>query len=661
MQRILLVLCFILPIPAQILQTVAATSLPSQYVSQSAGSDSNDGLSEKTAWQTLAKVNAATLLAGNTVGIKSSDTWRETLTPGQSGNAGAAITFTSYGSGTQPQINGANLITGWSADTGTSTYAPYTTVADLTGSWNFRMLIPANTFSGSGTAISIVVTPNTTTPGTVVAFIGQQASSGNLSDMTGVISQFLFGGSSSAHTLVANTPLTSDTLMLTYDQTKTYVISLGITGANGYYNGGGTPAAYFKSGANGSAGTAILAGMTAGNQSYGLTSATLTGAGVANVWNATDSTQPYIVAFNGTTGTIETSKAALTGANEWFWGTNTLSVYSTSNPTSAYTSPGIEAGTRLYGVNGTKNYTSFSGLEIKYTNARGVSSTGTNAVISGDTIHDLGGADGGGFGEGVLIQGANSIVNGNSIYKINRGGIDINAANSIVVNNTLHDNWNGVAYPSGSGYDISVVSVNGSLISRNNLTGGSYFGIFGDGGGDMTVTYNTVGPDLVNELNHTNGVSGHPNLWANNTVIHNPSATSGHGQVAQTNGDFATFQNNLIYVNYAGTNTNVEAVALESAVYTTISLDYNLYYLAAGSTATTGELVNTQYSTLANWQTALAGTSYTGKDVHSVQADPLFVNFGAGNFNLQSGSPAIAAGIFISGVSTANPPNIGAK
>jgi hypothetical protein len=32
-----------------------------------------------------------------------------------------------------------------------------------------------------------------------------------------------------------------------------------------------------------------------------------------------------------------------------------------------------------------------------------------------------------------------------------------------------------------------------------------------------------------------------------------------------------------------------------------------------------------------------------------------------GDFTLQAGSPAIGAGVYIPGVSTANPPNIGAK
>ena len=44
-----------------------------------------------------------------------------------------------------------------------------------------------------------------------------------------------------------------------------------------------------------------------------------------------------------------------------------------------------------------------------------------------------------------------------------------------------------------------------------------------------------------------------------------------------------------------------------------------------------------------------------------MQGDPLFTNPSIGDFTLQAGSPAVGAGIYIPGVSTANPPNLGAK
>jgi hypothetical protein len=77
------------------------------------GSDSNPGTLAKP-WQTVAKVNATTLSPGQSVGFKAGDMWRESLIPGQSGRAGAPITFTSYGVGANPILNGANLLpSGW--------------------------------------------------------------------------------------------------------------------------------------------------------------------------------------------------------------------------------------------------------------------------------------------------------------------------------------------------------------------------------------------------------------------------------------------------------------------------------------------------------------------------------------------------------------------
>ena len=53
--------------------------------------------------------------------------------------------------------------------------------------------------------------------------------------------------------------------------------------------------------------------------------------------------------------------------------------------------------------------------------------------------------------------------------------------------------------------------------------------------------------------------------------------------------------------------------------------------------------------------------SLTG-DVNSKDVtDPLFVSAAAGNFSLQSASPAVGAGVYINGVSTMTAPNIGAK
>ena len=83
----------------------ASATPATYYVSQSAGSDANDGLSSATAWQTLAKASTAVLNAGDSILLKSGDTWSEELQPKGSGTAGNPIYIGSYGAGNKPLID----------------------------------------------------------------------------------------------------------------------------------------------------------------------------------------------------------------------------------------------------------------------------------------------------------------------------------------------------------------------------------------------------------------------------------------------------------------------------------------------------------------------------------------------------------------------------
>src|SRR6187431_3285048 len=66
------------------------------YVSNQ-GNDANNGTSKKTAWRTIAKVNASRFEPGDKILFKKGDTWNERLNPPSSGSAGNAIIFGSYG------------------------------------------------------------------------------------------------------------------------------------------------------------------------------------------------------------------------------------------------------------------------------------------------------------------------------------------------------------------------------------------------------------------------------------------------------------------------------------------------------------------------------------------------------------------------------------
>ena len=77
------------------------------FVSASLGDDNNDGRSMSSPWATLARVNEARFVAGDTVYFKAGDTFAGQLLVDESGMAGQPIHFTAYGEGDTPIIDGS--------------------------------------------------------------------------------------------------------------------------------------------------------------------------------------------------------------------------------------------------------------------------------------------------------------------------------------------------------------------------------------------------------------------------------------------------------------------------------------------------------------------------------------------------------------------------
>ena len=118
----LLVLSLILIIPFTLLPIISSPHFPiiseawaaTYYVDATNGNDGYDGLSEAIPWKTIAKVNGSKFNPGDQILFKRGEIWREQLTVPSSGTAGAPITFGAYGTGADPIINGADLVTPWS-------------------------------------------------------------------------------------------------------------------------------------------------------------------------------------------------------------------------------------------------------------------------------------------------------------------------------------------------------------------------------------------------------------------------------------------------------------------------------------------------------------------------------------------------------------------
>ncbi|MEI8288401.1 MAG: hypothetical protein WCH99_02920 [Verrucomicrobiota bacterium] len=87
----------------------AASAAPAgadYFVSSSGGNDRADGRTEQTAWQSLARINAANLQPGDRVLFRRGDLWRGQLVP-RSGADGQPVTYAAYGSGDKPVLQGS--------------------------------------------------------------------------------------------------------------------------------------------------------------------------------------------------------------------------------------------------------------------------------------------------------------------------------------------------------------------------------------------------------------------------------------------------------------------------------------------------------------------------------------------------------------------------
>src|SRR5580700_8365680 len=95
-----------------LLLLTALNARATTYYVAAAGSDTNNGTSSSTPWQTIAKVNASTFSPGDSILFNRGDAWYGTaLTVPSAGSSGNPITFGAYGTGANPILKGSTLLT----------------------------------------------------------------------------------------------------------------------------------------------------------------------------------------------------------------------------------------------------------------------------------------------------------------------------------------------------------------------------------------------------------------------------------------------------------------------------------------------------------------------------------------------------------------------
>lgn len=106
--------------------------MSSYFVHATAGDDSSLGTSPKAPWRTIAKVNAASFSAGDTIYFARGETWREGLVAPSSGSSSGYVTFDAYGAGALPLISGGDIKANaaFAADSGYAYSTSYTLITN---------------------------------------------------------------------------------------------------------------------------------------------------------------------------------------------------------------------------------------------------------------------------------------------------------------------------------------------------------------------------------------------------------------------------------------------------------------------------------------------------------------------------------------------------
>ncbi len=391
-----------------------------------------------------------------------------------------------------------------------------------------------------------------------------------------------------------------------------------------------------------------------------------------NVWRVTVTTQPNQVFFNGKRGTLKASIVAITDPSQWYWASNVLYVYSTSNPATAFTNPGIEASVRNEAIDVSQNYVTISGIHATKSNSAtmgGFVINGNHATIS-ENLSDCNVSAGirvwNNSTQDILITGNETAHNGQGIYTYRHSaaaghevivqynnvhdntsvggigdGIGINGDYWIVQYNWLHGNGD----PAADCIGIHIYSTDKgpgwgqNNIVRYNLISGQIGK--GDGSGIELDKYTSANQIYYNVVTGSYG-PGIDIYDSSNVIVYGNSL---YGNVRNTAFPYPA---ELIFTGPLGLLTG--AVCKNNAVYATGSSEYAVYLDSQTAKHAPRFMSNVWYApNSSKWY-------YNGRPGNNVStwnalryvtrdnyADPLFCN-GPSNLSLKSGSPAIDAG-----------------
>jgi hypothetical protein len=627
------------------------------YLDSEDGNDNADGLSPGSAWQTISKLDGITLTPGQSVGFKRGCVWRESLLPGDSGSSGHLITYGAYGSGDRPELNGSDLVTGlsnsgWLTDftrsnSGSGTY--YSNV-------NVRSVIEADSVDSSGSKIRITIRAKSDHNLVITGASIGRMTTGAVYDSAPT--RITWDSGANGTTVSSGQTKLSDEITFSFDKTLRYGIHLAgaILGATYDDTVGGTAEYDNYSGTDGSQDTAFNIEFSGGTV-WALIKFEVYGTNPANVYSASISGTATQLFRNSVRCTPVASIGDLDTQNECYLGTaGVVYLYSTSDPSGDT----VEASVRPWVIEADGvDYLYFRDLSAQKSAGVGWGCHNASYITAKNLDTGWGGGAGlypcfGGGTDHVTVEGGTTHDNGGStLYDQNQiamGGIGGSSNSSYITIDGVDVEGTNYSYSDNTALQLATTDTGYSvtnLVIKNCIFHGDSGGtaIRSDGKGHGVIIHHNVVYGFVDGILHIDGAGGSGTTTME--VYHNTITTnSGDGLVLD--GATCTVKDNILYQN--ASSGGYYEIRVTSAA--TLTSDYNDFYHSAGGSYFSYQGVD---RTFATWK------SSTGGDIHSSDGNPLFTDPNNHIYTLQGGSPALETGIYISGISTADPPNMGAK
>jgi len=631
------------------------------------GNDSNIGTDPSTAWLTVAHVNAAALVAGDTVLFHKDCRWiNDPLIPAVSGSAGNPITYDSYGAGkNKPALTNATLITtSWIADTGGFTWSSvWEAVAQQGGTWSFTNTGPGSTQNRRVAVLGAKITGTNTTirlrlkPQAVVPYVLDDVAigpAGTKPSYTTTGTRVTFNGGQTGVFVPAATEVVSDAITFNFNSGTDYVVALWWNNHTQYIEFLAASAnTYSKNGGSDGTTTQNVSGYS-GNQVFvdleDIETAS-TRSPVANVYQASLVGTPSNVFRNYVKGTQQTSWASMNCEGCWLYNgsAQTLYWYTTTPITGADLMRAVTGHAPNMIAIGGNSYLTFKNLEVSSATGTGASpidpggSTPSNHIVYSGMDFLLNGSCGLYF---QYCENNSSVSNSRMLYNgVNatgdRDGIAVggHGKGRCIVHDIVVD-ANEIAYSTNANIAVSVddtgQSPNNLTYTHNDVHHGLASPYEDAVAIDGLVTglvfaYNLVHDNQMRGMNLIANSYGTPNGVVYNNVFANNGLANSGGRTDGLRIDEVTgmIVKNNIFCNNVGLELNYQGSG-------NVTADYNLYYHASGGNFMSNKNIRT---TFARWQSA------SGQDAHGLSSDPKLIGCTTGDLRLLPGSPAIDAGV----------------